>query len=53
MRLKQINIERYGPINQIHLTVEKGVQPVFGGNEAGKTLCVDALIKMLTGTGTG
>jgi len=53
MRLKQVNIERYGPLNQVYLRLGKGVQPVFGENETGKTLCVDALLKMLTGKGAG
>lgn len=53
MRLKQVNIERYGPLDRIYLRLGKGVQPIFGENEAGKTLCVDALLKMLTGKGTG
>ena len=53
MRLKQVNIERYGPLNQVYLRLGKGVQPVFGENETGKTLCVDALLKMLTGKGVG
>lgn len=53
MRLKQVNIERYGPLNKVYLRLGKGVQPVFGENETGKTLCVDALLKMLTGKGAG
>jgi len=53
MRLKQLNIERYGPLNKVYLQLGKGVQPIFGENEAGKTLCVDALLKMLTGKGVG
>jgi len=53
MRLKQVKVERYGPLNQVYLPLGKGVQLVFGENEAGKTLCVDALLKMLTGKGAG
>ena len=53
MRLKQVNIERYGPLNKVYLRLGKGVQPIFGENETGKTLCVDALLKMLTGKGSG
>ena len=53
MRLKQVNIERYGPLNNVYLRLGRGVQIVSGGNETGKTLCVDALLKMLTGKGAG
>jgi len=53
MRLKQVNIERYGPLNQLYLRFGKGVQPVFGENETGKTLSIDALLKILTGKGSG
>jgi hypothetical protein len=53
MRLKQVNIERYGPLNQVYLRLGKGVQPIFGENETGKTLCVDALLKRLTGIEVG
>lgn len=53
MKLKQVHIERYGPLPKHTLTFKKGIQPIFGGNESGKTLLVDALIKMLTGKTTG
>ncbi len=53
MKLKRISIERYGPLNQVSLKLGEGVQPILGGNETGKTLCVDALLKMVTGERVG
>jgi len=53
MRIKQINIDKYGPLNQIFLPIGEGVQPIYGDNESGKTLLVDALIKLLTGKSSG
>jgi len=53
MRLKEISIQRYGPLTPLTLRLGKGVQPIYGPNESGKTLLIDALLKMLTGLGTG
>jgi len=53
MRLKEINIQRYGPLTPLTLRLGKDVQPIYGPNESGKTLLIDALLKMLTGLGTG
>jgi hypothetical protein len=49
MRIKQIQINHYGPLNQIYLPINPGVQAIYGDNESGKTLLVDAMIKHLTG----
>lgn len=49
MRIKEIHIDRYGPLNQIHLQISPGVQTIYGDNESGKTLLVDAVIKQFTG----
>jgi len=53
MRLKEIYIERYGPLNRLCIEFNPGVQPIFGDNESGKTLLVDCIIKMLSGKGVG
>ncbi|MGB9694206.1 MAG: ATP-binding protein, partial [Fervidobacterium sp.] len=53
MRLKEIYIERYGPLNRLHIKFGQGVQPIFGDNESGKTLLVDCILKMLAGKGAG
>lgn len=53
MRLKEIFIRRYGPISGLHLRLAPGLQPIYGLNESGKTLVIDALLKELTGLGIG
>jgi DNA repair protein SbcC/Rad50 len=47
MRIKKIHIIKYGPINGLELNIGPGLQVVRGRNEAGKTLTIDAVIKML------
>ncbi len=49
MRLKRIRIDRYGPLNDLSLSMKSGIQPIYGSNESGKTLIVDFLIEKLTG----
>jgi len=53
MRLKEIFIRRYGPISGLHLRLAAGLQPIYGLNESGKTLVIDALLKKLIGLGVG
>ena len=47
MRIKKIHIIKYGPISGLDLEIGPGLQIIMGKNEAGKTLTVEALIKML------
>ena len=47
MKIKKIYIERYGPINNLTLDIGEGLQIIWGRNEAGKTLAIDAIIKIL------
>ena len=47
MRIKKIHIIKYGPINGLDLEMGPGLQVIMGKNEAGKTLTVEAAIKML------
>jgi len=53
MRLKEVFIRRYGPISGLHLRLASGLQPIYGLNESGKTLVIDALIKKLIGLEVG
>jgi len=53
MRLKEVFIRRYGPISNLHLPLAAGLQPIYGSNESGKTLIIDALLKKLIGLGVG
>ena len=47
MKIKKIHITKYGPINDLDLDIGPGLQIISGKNEAGKTLTIDAVIKML------
>ncbi len=49
MRLKKILINRYGPLRDIRLDIGRGTQIIYGKNEAGKTLTIDALLKIMLG----
>jgi chromosome segregation ATPase len=53
MRLKEVFIRRYGPISGLHLRLASGLQPIYGLNESGKTLVIDALVKRLIGLEVG
>ena len=47
MKIKKIHITKYGPISGLDLDIGPGLQVISGKNEAGKTLTIDAVIKML------
>lgn len=47
MKIKKIFITRYGPLQNIDLSIGPGLQVIWGRNEAGKTLTIDAIIKMM------
>jgi uncharacterized protein YhaN len=47
MRIKKISISRYGPLSNLELDPGDGIQIICGRNEAGKTLTIDAVIKMM------
>lgn len=49
MRLDEVHIEDYGPNDLPPLEFGDGVEVVYGPNESGKTLLVDALLFLLTG----
>lgn len=48
MRLHEISVNDYGPLDE-ELHFGNGLEVVYGPNESGKTLLVDALLMMLTG----
>lgn len=48
MRLDEVNVDDYGPLD-VELEFDDGVEVIYGPNESGKTLLVDALLLMLTG----
>jgi len=53
LRIKEIGIRRYGPLPDFIYRMGEGIQPVFGSNETGKTLFMDAVLKMMTGYHVG
>lgn len=50
MRIEEINIQRYGPLSGVGWEIDDGIQAIYGPNESGKTLAVEALMKMLVGS---
>ena len=49
MFLKKIALNHYGPISSQQLDIGKGIQIIWGPNEAGKTLTIDAVLKLMLG----
>jgi uncharacterized protein YhaN len=47
MKIKKIHIIKYGPISGLDMDIGPGLQVIKGRNEAGKTLTIEAIIKML------
>ena len=50
MRIHQLNLPVYGPLENVNLNFAPGLQIIYGPNESGKTLLIDALVKLLLGT---
>lgn len=49
MQIKQIAIDHYGPLRDLRLQPMPGLQVFFGPNESGKTLLIDAILKLMLG----
>ena len=49
MRIDRIRVDKYGPLDGIELRLDPGFNCVHGPNESGKTLLVDAFLKMSLG----
>jgi len=49
MRIKEINLQHYGPLPKFIKEFDEGVHVIYGSNESGKTLLIDAIMKMLVG----
>jgi len=45
--LKRIRVDHYGPLGDIDLELDEGLNVFYGGNESGKTLLVEAITRML------
>jgi exonuclease SbcC len=49
MRIKELFIKRYGPLQGISYALDHPFTLLTGNNEEGKTLTIDALVKLLLG----
>ena len=49
MRIKEFFIKRYGPLREVTYTLSRPLTLLLGKNEDGKTLTIDALVKLLLG----
>lgn len=49
MRIKEFFIKRYGPLREITYSLSHPLTLLIGKNEDGKTLTIDALVKLLLG----
>jgi uncharacterized membrane protein len=49
MRIKEVNIQRYGTLSPFHKKFQRNVSIVFGPGGSGKTLIIDAILRMLLG----
>ena len=49
MKIKEINLQHYGPLPKFNKEFDEGVHIIYGSNESGKTLLIDAVMKMLIG----
>jgi exonuclease SbcC len=49
MRIKELSIQRYGPLQGVRYTLANPFTLLAGNNEDGKTLTIDALVRLLLG----
>lgn len=49
MRIKEVGIQRYGTLHPFHAKFERNISVIFGPGGSGKTLIIDAILKMLLG----
>lgn len=53
MKIVEVFLRQYGPVPETVLHLDGGIDLIYGPNESGKTLLVDALLKMLLGRKSG
>jgi uncharacterized membrane protein len=49
VRIEEVNIQRYGPLRPFHHKFQGNTSIIFGPGGSGKTLIIDAILKMLLG----
>jgi exonuclease SbcC len=52
MRIKELYLQRYGPLQGVRYTLANPFTLLAGNNEDGKTLTIDALVRLLLGKQT-
>ena len=50
MNIREIIVNHYGPLRDVSLKFKEGLHVIFGPNESGKTLLIDATLKMMLGS---
>ena len=50
MEIREIAIDHYGPLRDARHRPRPGLQIFFGPNESGKTLLIDAILKLMLGS---
>ncbi len=51
--IKRVKVDHYGPLGDIDVELDEGLNVFYGKNESGKTLLVEAVTKMLLDDSTG
>ncbi len=49
MEIREIAISHYGPLRDVRHRPQPGLQVFYGPNESGKTLLIDAILKLMLG----
>lgn len=49
MEIREIAINHYGPLRDVRQRPQPGMQIFYGPNESGKTLLIDAILKLMLG----
>lgn len=49
MNIREFAISHYGPLRDVRYQLQPGLQLFYGPNESGKTLLLDALLKLMLG----
>jgi len=48
MRINRIKVDRHGPLENLDLKLNSGINVIYGSNESGKSLTMDFLLKKLS-----
>lgn len=51
--IKRLKVDHYGPLGEVDLELDEGLNVFYGRNESGKTLLVESITKMLLDDSSG